>query len=281
MARWMTKALAVTPGVLIRTVLTCMIGAVLPAPAALVLFIGGLLTGVVLSTGAAEPAAAKLLVFSRPATPVELSCLAGALTLLCRVGLGPPVVRLRVRAGEKAIAAGGFGRHTVVISSGLLEAVEDGSLPPEQAAAVIAHAAGLVRGGSLRQDPVLAFWTLPWQLLRALGQVLASAGGLVIACGVCGLLLPSGPIHAGQGLRVGVLSLDELVFCVWLRSRVGVHVHGAPFGQADHSPRCACWASVRARSYSRARVPAPAGQNGRAAPCRSRASWTSRPSWTR
>ena len=103
-------------------------------------------------------------------------CLAGALTLLCRAGLGPPVVQLRVRAGEKAIAAGGFGRHTVVFSSGLLEAIEDGSLPDEQAAAVIAHAAGLVRGGLVRQDPVLAFWTLPWQLLRAVCQAISSAG---------------------------------------------------------------------------------------------------------
>ena len=176
MARWMTKALAVTPGVLISTVLTCMIGAVLPAPAALVLFIGGLLVAVVLSAGAAEASAARLLVFSRPANSLELGCLAGVLTLLGRVGLGPPVVRLRVRAGEKAIAAGGFGRHTVVISTGLVEAVEDGRLPQEQAAAVIAHAAGLVRGGLVDQDPILAFWTLPWQLLRVVCQVVASAG---------------------------------------------------------------------------------------------------------
>ena len=50
------------------------------------------------------------------------------------------------------------------------------SLPDEQAAAVIAHAAGLVRGGLVRQDPVLAFWTLPWQLLRAICQAISSAG---------------------------------------------------------------------------------------------------------
>lgn len=64
----------------------------------------------------------------------------------------------------------------MVLSSGLLEAIEDGSLPDEQAAAVIAHAAGLVRGGLVRQDPVLAFWTLPWQLLRAICQAISSAG---------------------------------------------------------------------------------------------------------
>ena len=41
---------------------------------------------------------------------------------------------------------------------------------------MIAHAAGLVRGGLVRQDPVLAFWTLPWQLLRAICQAISSAG---------------------------------------------------------------------------------------------------------
>ena len=33
-----------------------------------------------------------------------------------------------------------------------------------------------VRGGLVRQDPVLAFWTLPWQLLRAVCQAISSAG---------------------------------------------------------------------------------------------------------
>jgi hypothetical protein len=153
-----------------------MVGAVLPAPAALLVFTGGLLAAAALAIGAAEEAAARLLMFSRPVTPAEVGRLAGTLTLLCRVGLGPPLVQLRVRTGEKAIAAGGFGRHTVVLSSGLLEAIEDGSLPDEQAAAVIAHAAGLVRGGLVRADPVIAFWTLPWQLLRAVCQTISSAG---------------------------------------------------------------------------------------------------------
>ena len=176
MTRWMSKVLAVTPGVLISTAVTCMVGAVLPAPAALLVFTGGLLAAAALAIGAAEEAAARLLMFSRPVTPAEVGRLAGTLTLLCRVGLGPPLVQLRVRTGEKAIAAGGFGRHTVVLSSGLLEAIEDGSLPDEQAAAVIAHAAGLVRGGLVRADPVIAFWTLPWQLLRAVCQTISSAG---------------------------------------------------------------------------------------------------------
>jgi Zn-dependent protease with chaperone function len=176
MKGWMTKGLAVTPGVVISTAVTCMVGAVLPAPVALLVFVGGLLAAGVLAVGAAEEAAARILVFSRPVSPAEVDSLAGTLTLLCRAGLGPPVVQLRVRAGEKAIAAGGFGRHTVVLSSGLLEAIEDGSLPDEQAAAVIAHAAGLVRGALVRQDPVFAFWTLPWQLLRAVCQAISSAG---------------------------------------------------------------------------------------------------------
>ena len=45
------KALAYTPRVLVSTVLTMMVGAVLPALAAWVLFVGGLLTGALLLGG--------------------------------------------------------------------------------------------------------------------------------------------------------------------------------------------------------------------------------------
>ena len=71
MARWMTKALAVTPGLLISTAVTSMVGAVLPPPAGLLLFVGGLLGALVLLTGSAEGAAARVLLFSRPARPPE------------------------------------------------------------------------------------------------------------------------------------------------------------------------------------------------------------------
>ena len=176
MPRWMVKALAVTPGLVISTVVTSMVGATLPALAGAILFVGGLAVGVLLGAGAGESAAARVLLASRPARAEELDLLAGALTLLCRAQLGPPLIRLRVRPGEHAVAAGGFGRRTVVVSAGLLDAVERGYLSQDQAAAVIAHAAALARGGWVRNDPVIGFWSLPWQIIAAVAQVVASVG---------------------------------------------------------------------------------------------------------
>ena len=176
MPRWVAKSLALGPGLIISTAVTSMVGAALPPVGGAVLFFGGLLTALLLVLGAGEPLAARVLLISRPARDHELELVAGALTLMCRAGLGPPLVRLHVRAGEHSIGAAAFGRRTVVVSQGLLEAVEDGSLPQDQAAAVMAHAAGLVRTGWVRHDPVLGFWSLPWQMLRAVGQAVAGVG---------------------------------------------------------------------------------------------------------
>ena len=176
MPRWVAKSLTLGPGLIISTAVTSMVGAALPPVGGAVLFFGGLLTALLLVLGAGEPLAARVLLISRPARDHELELVAGALTLLCRAGLGPPLVGLHVRAGEHSIGAAAFGRRTVVVSQGLLEAVEDGSLPQDQAAAVMAHAAGLVRTGWVRHDPVLGFWSLPWQMLRAVGQAVAGVG---------------------------------------------------------------------------------------------------------
>lgn len=176
MARWGSKALAVAPALVVSTVMTATVGSVLPPPAGLALFVGGLLVAALLLFGRLESVAARLLLVSRPARPQELDDLAPALTLLCRAGLGPPVIDLRVRVGEAAVAAGGMGRRTVVVSRGLLEAVVDGALPQEQAAAVIGHAAALMRAGWVRSDAGITFWSLPWQMLHAVALTMARVG---------------------------------------------------------------------------------------------------------
>ncbi|MEO3936713.1 hypothetical protein V3N99_08120 [Dermatophilaceae bacterium Soc4.6] len=140
------------------------------------LFVGGLLAAAALLSGRGEAVGARLLLMSRPARDDELRLLAPAVTILCRAGLGPPLVELRVREGEAAVVAAGMGRRTVVVSAGLLEAVVDGALPQAQAAAVIGHAAALTRGGWVRSDPVIKFWSLPWQLLRAVALAAARVG---------------------------------------------------------------------------------------------------------
>ena len=175
MTRWATKALAVGPGLLVSTALTTTVGPLLHPAVGAVIFFGGLLTAALLLVGVGEPLAARLLMFARPARPDELRMVAPALTTLCAAGIGPPLIQMWVRDKQHGVWAAGMGRRTVVISSGLLEAVGDGELPQAQAAAVIGHAAALTRGGWTRSDPFLAFWSLPWQLLRAAATAVAGA----------------------------------------------------------------------------------------------------------
>lgn len=161
------KGLAVTPGLLVATVLTCMAGALAPPLAGLVLFVGGLAVMVALCAGRLEGPAVRLLYAARRPRPSEAAALAPALSLLCARGLGPPTVTVYVRDGQHAVAAGGVGRRSVLVTSGLVEALGRGRLPADQAAALVCHAVGRVRVGLTRSDPAIEFWSIPWQLLRA------------------------------------------------------------------------------------------------------------------
>lgn len=225
--RWVSKALAVGPGLVVSTGVTSMVGAVLPPAAGFVLFVGGLLVAGVLLAGWGEAWAARLLTRSRPARPGELSVLAPAVTMLCWAGLGPPLVGLRVRDGERAVAAAGLGRRTVIVSSGLLAAVGDGTLPQDQGAAVIGHAAALIRGGWVRSDAVIAFWSLPWRFLHAAAMVVAGVGrrvpltsfawrfrGVVIAVAVVQSVLQG---QAGLASLIGALGVVSYAMPVWER----------------------------------------------------------------
>jgi hypothetical protein len=53
-----------------------------------------------------------------------------------------------------------------------------GQLPADQAAGVIAAAVGRIRLGQTRFDVAVEFWTIPWQLVRAVCLVIAKTVGL-------------------------------------------------------------------------------------------------------
>ena len=163
----MSQALARSPGLFASTVLTCMVGALLPPLPGLTLFFGGLALTVVLCAGGLEQPAVLLLGRARAFSEAEAVALAPAIALLCQKGIGPPVVELYAREGEVGISAGAAGRHGVVVSSGLLQAAQLGRLPADQAAGVIAAAVGRIRLGQTRFDVAVEFWTIPWQLVRA------------------------------------------------------------------------------------------------------------------
>lgn len=171
------KAMAMTVPVGASTTITVLVGALLPGPVGFTVFVGGLAVAAVLALGIREDLAAAVLLRARPLTPGEEAALAPAVTLLCRSGCGPPLIRLRVRPQRAEVAASGAGRSTVVLSGGLVAAVRDGVLPVEEAAAVIAHAASLVRAGLTRMDLFLGFWTIPWRLLHGLAEGVAAVFG--------------------------------------------------------------------------------------------------------
>jgi hypothetical protein len=174
----MSHALARSPGLVVSTVLTCMIGALLPPLPGLTLFVSGLALTAVLCSGGLERPAVQLLGRARVLSEVETAALAPAMALLCQKGLGPPTVGLYARDGEVGISAGAAGRRGVVVSLGLLHAAELGQLPADQAAGVIAAAVGRIRLGQTRFDVAIEFWTIPWQLLRAFCLAIAKTVGV-------------------------------------------------------------------------------------------------------
>jgi hypothetical protein len=169
----MSQALAQSPGLVVSTVLTCMVGALLPPLPGLTLFVGGLGLAAVLCAGGLEEPAVRLLGRTRVLSEAEAAALAPAIALLCQKSLGPPTVKLYVCDGEVGISAGAAGRHSVVLSAGLLQAAQMGQLPADQTAGVIAAAVGRIRLGQTRFDVAVEFWTIPWQLVRAVCLAIA------------------------------------------------------------------------------------------------------------
>lgn len=161
------QALDRAPGLFVSTVLTCLVGALLPPLAGLVLFVGGLGVMVALCAGHLEEPAVRLLGRARALSQAQAAALAPAVALLCQQGLGPPAIELYVRDGQVGISAGAAGRRSVVVSAGLVQGAHLGLVPAEHAAGVIAEAAGRIRLGQTRFDLAVAFWAIPWQLVRA------------------------------------------------------------------------------------------------------------------
>jgi len=177
MPRWLVKTVAVCPGVVVSTALVWMVGSVLPPTGGAVLFWAGLAVAAVAGGARTEPLAALTLMAARRPRPKEWGVLAPAVTMLCRVGLGPPVIQIRVRPSWRRVGARGAGRRTLVLSTGLVEAMADGVLPADQAAAVIADQAALVQGGWVRADLLLTWWSLPWDVLGAVVTAFTAAAG--------------------------------------------------------------------------------------------------------
>lgn len=163
------------PAVVASVVLMFVVGAVLPPPVGLAVFVGGLAVMVAMLLGVGESSAVRILFRARRLTVAEADAIAPAVAMLCQRGVPMDRLDLRVRDRVVPIAVCGVGRRTVVVSAGLVGAVRDGQLPVDQAAAVLGHGAGVVLSGVVRSDPALAFWTLPLQLVQRPAAALAMA----------------------------------------------------------------------------------------------------------
>ena len=172
---WVVKALAVGPGVVISVVVVALTLAAAPAPTAAgaTVVLAALVAAA--SHGAWEGPAAAIVLGARRLRPFERDELAPVLTQLCRVGLGPPLVELRVKR-SRMIGATGAGRRTVVVSTALIEAVVLGDLPSRQAAALVAHSAVLVREGLTRADLLIGCTSAPWRATRGTVRAVSSWG---------------------------------------------------------------------------------------------------------
>ena len=175
MPRWGVKMLAVSPGLVISAVALLLVQALLPPAVGAASFIAAVGLAALVSLDRLEGAAAAALLDARQPRPDDRSDLAPALMLLCQARLEPPIIDIRVGRGHP-IGAAGIGRRTVVVTTGLLKAVADGGLPPEQAAAVMAHGATLVRAGLVRHDLLIAWLSLPWQKLHTIADTVARHG---------------------------------------------------------------------------------------------------------
>lgn len=160
------KALAVTPGLVASTVITWMIGLVLPGWLALPPFVTGPLLLLVLLFGGLEPLGVSVLRGGRAVNSDEAAAVAPAADLLQSFGALPPDYRIYVIPGSTGWDTWGSGRRSILMTEDLLWATSRGALDDRAVAAFLAHSAGRVRHGLTRNDLAIEFWSLPWTVIR-------------------------------------------------------------------------------------------------------------------
>lgn len=169
------KALAVAPGLVVSTVITWMVGIVLPGWLAWPLFVAGPALVLVLLFGGLEGPAVRVLRGGRPVAADEIAAVAPSVELLNQHGTLPPDYHFYVIPGSTGWDAWGTGRRTILVTEDLLWAASRGLLDDRAVAAFLAHAVGRVRHGLTRSDLAIEFWSLPWTVIRGVvDTVLAS-----------------------------------------------------------------------------------------------------------
>lgn len=216
---------AVVP-VAVSTLVLVVVAGALPALAAWALIGSLIVVTAGLFRGIGEGVACRLLVGGRTPTELERSVLGPAVVLVCRAGLGPPLVKVRVDRRGSGLLASPFGHRTVLVPGALVEGLQTGAVNAAAAAAAIIHAAAVTRARVTSPEPALTVWCLPWLVLakcaEALGRAvllrLAWRGRLVVVTIAVAQLLTAH--HVGMGLGVATLAGLTYLLPAAERSRV-------------------------------------------------------------
>lgn len=199
------KAVAVAPACLFSAGLVCLVAAALPPTAAAAFSTFGLMLAGMSAAGRFEPEAIRVLHRARVPVAWEERVLGPAVAMLCHRGLGPPVIRLYVAAGER-VSVWACGRRGVVVTRGLVLALSEGRIQDEEVAALMAHAVGVHAAGSGRFDLPIEVSTLPWRLVGVpflrFGRVLTSLPLLAFAWRLRGVVVAIALVQAAADGRV-------------------------------------------------------------------------------
>ena len=160
--------------------------------------------------GIGEGVACRLLFGARCPGELERSVLGPAVARVCRAGLGPPLVELRVARRGDGLLASPFGHRIVLVPAGLLAGVQAGTVSHASAAASICHAAAVTRAGLTSLEPGFGVWCLPWLLMARCTAVaarvpllrLAWRARLVVVTVAIAQLLDTDHVLMGLGLAV-------------------------------------------------------------------------------
>ncbi|MGI8949733.1 MAG: hypothetical protein ACR2FV_17500 [Ornithinimicrobium sp.] len=154
------KGAATAPQVLGSVAILLVVGPLVPAWAGLGLGLG-MVAVLVVATGLCESTAARLLRGAHKTTPEQDRLLAPVVTDLSASGNWPAGIQVRVLPAASGLDVGATGRNTLLVTGGLLRALDSGTVSCEEAAALLAHGLGRLAAGTTRSDLTIQAATLP------------------------------------------------------------------------------------------------------------------------
>lgn len=187
--------------------------ATLPPPLAVPTFLALILTPVLLGGAAFEGATVRLLTRSRPATAAEGEILSAV------PALAGTRVLVRRRRETTLVQVMGQERRAIV-SPRLVEALHQGWVRPDEAAALVVHAHAHQRVAAPRPELVVTLAELPWRVvLGVVGAMVSAFGWLPLATVAWRLRIIVGAVtlyHAATGTTGGPRWAGVLAACVIL-----------------------------------------------------------------